>query len=90
VTQLRLWTSLGLNVLFSEMPLMNAATSGQIDVVRYRCQPSYEYWLHGPAFCSSFCSYTGSCTLSRKGTRRRCQPRNTKGCYGLDDCSPKR
>jgi hypothetical protein len=35
ITQLRLWTSLGVNVLFSEAPFMKAAKDGQVDVLRY-------------------------------------------------------
>jgi hypothetical protein len=35
ITKLRLWISLGVNVLFSALPLISAAASGQIDVMRY-------------------------------------------------------
>jgi hypothetical protein len=35
MAKLRMWTSLGVSVLFSEAPLMRAAKYGQPDVVRY-------------------------------------------------------
>jgi ankyrin repeat protein len=35
ITKLRLWTSLGVNVLFSAAPLMKAAECGRVEVLRY-------------------------------------------------------
>jgi hypothetical protein len=35
ITKLRLWTSLGVNMLFSEAPLIRAVADGQVGVVRY-------------------------------------------------------
>jgi ankyrin repeat protein len=35
ITKLRLWNSLGVNLLYSESPLIRAVGHGQVDVVRY-------------------------------------------------------